>query len=934
LKSERVLLAVLAGASFAASAVAQNTSLAINGATAGDNSAQVSVVEGTTMTFEVSNPGTPNRPYGIFGALANNGAASGWFLIASGPKRPFPVVTGVSTSLVENDYGVDIFPDRSGSPGVRLNANGDATLSLRVPTGMAGRTYFFQAVVLPAGLTSTDFSNAVEVDIVAPGSAGRLLVSQSATSVDAVQFGVLQWSGGDPRTAAFTAAAGLTNVRPDPIALGDINEWNSHFSTAADKPRDVEWRSATNRPRLNNDNHEYARVSLPALAGVDGQFGTADDVPPREMLRCFDVTAQEAFYLVINKGPNPNTPGVDFFAVPGTRKKDSLTATLNSWKAAMIVSPDGSRAAAIYDDSAAAINPAMFLFATDGSTPFLDASNNSVAMVDVTPSGTKNFNSNNNIRTSIFTDNRLWLTRDVGTTADADGRNDMTLWTVDIRASKPAPAQVTIPTNTNYPTPVIDSIPEKSLLVGRNGGTTVCFLAADTLTVNAPPAADFVQRGDWYAVEESRPTSAVNLTKFRPYGTTNTTPKILVPGEFYNGGFGFGTISPDGTRLAFVSQHSNENGATAGEDDEIYVCTTQDTDGNGEGDDASALFDNPVTTNARILSTALSNALDNSHDLFLLDSDNLFFFYGVEVSSTDRSMDLFHWKHSTATLTDVTSPTKKPPINSSGTISPEGFFLSPNFRYLYFSRGITGAGITKTNLVGIDMQRLTTFNVTGTEFPGPTTPDTTNTATFGENFNWHLSYAGGLFPSICLFSAPILSLTTSTQEWQQIWVFDANFPTAAIQLTNDQTAGNAKQNVDSLTGNPHALGCVWGWERSSSAAADVEYQDLLFFFRDVLSDTAVTFSSSLTLAGFDWIRAATSSDATGAAPPGLVCAIGDNGTDNASDAEFYYFSLNGTANYDFDDTAGVNAPGHQVGTTALSGAPFTGFVQIYFADVD
>jgi hypothetical protein len=93
------------------------------------------------------------------------------------------------------------------------------------------------------------------------------------------------------------------------------------------------------------------------------------------------------------------------------------------------------------------------------------------------------------------------------------------------------------------------------------------------------------------------------------------------------------------------------------------------------------------------------------------------------------------------------------------------------------------------------------------------------------------------------------------------------------------------------------------------------------------------FTSSVTLAGFDWIRSATPGDPTGSAPPALIATIGDTGSDNPSDAEFYYFALNGTTDYDFDSTAGVNAPGHQVGTTALSGAPYSGFIQIYFADV-
>lgn len=940
----KVLRAVLPGVVallMATTAAAQNTSLIIDGVTAGDNSATVNVAAGATITIVIANASTPNRPYGLFGALNNNGNAVGWYLAPTMTKKPFPVVTGVATSLVENDYGVDIFPDRSSNPNVRLGPSGSVTLTLRVPNSASG-TMYFQAVTLPQGSSTTNFSNAIRVNYVAAANAARLLVSQSATSVDAVQFGVLQWNNGDPRTATFAPTAGLTNIRPDAIVTGDVSEWISHFTSAgADKPRDVDWRSATFGPALNNDNHEYHRVSLPRLPGVDGQFGTNDDIPARDLMRCYDNVTLEGFYLVVNKGPNPNTPGIDFFAIPGTRFRDTVNNALNSWKVALQVSPDGSRAASIYDDSstAAGFEPQMFLFATDGSLAYRDAGNNPVATVNVTPSGTKNFNSSNNIRTTIFTNNRLWLTRDIGTSADADGRNDMTLWTVDIRVLRPSPVQVTIPINTNYSPTALDSIPEKCMLVPSRGGTTMCFLAGDTITTTPAPAPDFVQKGDWYAVNESNPTAAVNLTKFRLYGATNAIPKLLVPGDTYNGTQGWGAISPDATRLAFVSQHSNENGTSFGEDDEVYFCTTRDSDGNGEGDDANTLFDAPITTNARIDSrngSPDSVRLDNAQDFFLSDANTLFFFYGINNSTAatvDRQMDLFAWNALTGTLSDVTTPSKVPPITGAGTIAPEGYFYSPGGRFFYFSRGVNGAGITKTNLVGVDAQQRKAFNVTGNEYSGSTTSDTTNTAAAGENFPWHLSYAGGSYPSLCFFSAPLLNVTTATQEWNQIWVFDANFPTAAIQLTNDQSAGNAKQNVDSLTANPHALGCVWAWERATSAAADIQYQDLLYFFRDVLSDTTTPFTSTCTLAAFDWVRAATSSDLSGAAPPGLICAIGDLGTDQASDAEFYYFSLNGTTNYDFDNTTGVDAPGHEVGTTALSGGRFTGFIQIYHADV-
>jgi len=63
----------------------------------------------------------------------------------------------------------------------------------------------------------------------------------------------------------------------------------------------------------------------------------------------------------------------------------------------------------------------------------------------------------------------------------------------------------------------------------------------------------------------------------------------------------------------------------------------------------------------------------------------------------------------------------------------------------------------------------------------------------------------------------------------------------------------------------------------------------------------------------------------------FLCAIGDVNTptqDNPSDAEFYYFSLDGTADYLYTSSAGVNAPGHMIGTVSN-----TGIIMCYFATI-
>jgi hypothetical protein len=101
----------------------------------------------------------------------------------------------------------------------------------------------------------------------------------------------------------------------------------------------------------------------------------------------------------------------------------------------------------------------------------------------------------------------------------------------------------------------------------------------------------------------------------------------------------------------------------------------------------------------------------------------------------------------------------------------------------------------------------------------------------------------------------------------------------------------------------------------------MEYQDLLYYFRDDLTETGRV--GTMPLGQFTWLRAGTSNDATGVAPPALIAGFGDVPTaDNPTDGKFYFFSLNGTSNYKFNSITGVDAPGHQIGTTA-------GIIQIW-----
>jgi len=897
----RAAAGLVAALALAGTALGQTTALTINGQTSSNNTLSVSATVGSTLTVKVDNVAQANRPYGLFVALANNGANTGWYLAVNGNgKKPMPVATGVATAVVEANYPpVDISPDRPFNPNLHLDSGGHLNLSFVIPKNIVGQTYYFQAVVLKTGsTTATDVSNAIAVTFGAPTTAARVVCSLATTGSpkqDHAGFGVLEFTNGTPSSGVYTADPVLLDIKVDSIAMGDMNPWALHSinGTGANRrARDVGWQG-NKVPAFNADNYEYGRVELPPLPGNDGTLGTSDDIPARSVMRCYDNVSQEGFFLIVNKGPNPNTPGEDFYVVG--RKKDSIPVN-NSWKIATAFSPDGSRMSAIYDDTAVATTPQMFLFATDCSKPFTDGLGNPTDIVDVTPNGTKNLF----VKGQIFTNNRLWFTRDTGTATPRE------LYTVNARATQPASQIVAIPTNPNYTSPQVDQIPDKAFVVSPGGGSTLCFVAGDEFVPGGATFPDAIKNGDWYAVTELKPTQAVNLTQF-PELTTKV--QTYTAGDTYNGQSGYASLSPDGSLLALTAMHSNDGTLT----EQVNIYTTRDSNGDNAGDDAgSTKFNNPITNSGNFNHVG---QIKKTADLFMPDNEHLYFFYGAWTGALTKDMDLFSWNDTTKVIQNVTQTNGSStfPVTVKGTIYPEGYFVSPNGKYMVFSRGISS--LSKTNLVAVELATGKLINVTGGDFAGAKTSTTSNPGAYGENFDWHLSFAGGAYPSLCYFATAIDGTTSRNP-----WVFDANFPTTAIQLTTDTTAN---QLVESLTPSPVSLGCAWSWGISTQLA-DLQYQDLLYYFRDDLTETSKL--GAMALGQIFWLCAGNAGDTTGAAPLALIAGFGDDNTaadiDNPHDGKFYYFSLNGTTNYKFTGTTGPDAPGHQIGTT-------TGVICIY-----
>ena len=917
----RAAAGFVAALALAGTAFGQTTALTINGQTAGNNQLTLNATVGSTLSVKIDNVAQANRPYGLFVALEDNNATTGWYLaVNGGGKKPMPVVTGVATSVVEANYPpVDISPDRPFNPNVHLDSGGHLNVSFLVPNSVVGQTYTFQAVVLKTGSsTATDVSNAIAVTFGAPTTAARVVCSLatagSPTFSDHAGFGILQFTNGTPSSGVYTADPVLLDIKVDSIAMGDMNPWALHSingNSGSRRPRDVGWQGSK-VPAFNADNYEYGRIELPPLPGSDGILGTSDDIPARSVMRCYDNVSQQGFFLIVNKGPNPNVPGVDYYVIG--RKKDTLTPTANSWRIALAFSPDGSRMSAIYDDTGVGITPQMFLIATDCSKPFTDSIGNLTDIIDVTPSGTNQLF----VKGQIFTNNRLWFSRDNGQNTDGGVGNDVDrqLFTVNIRTTgtPPVPQQVAIPLSPVYSNPQVDQIPDKAFVVGRDGAT-LCFIAGNVFvpgSTTGPPTPDNVTFGDWYAVTELKPTQAVNLTTFPLWGA-GVPANVYTAGDAYNGQSGYAVLSPDGSKFALTVQQGTESTNT----EEVYIYTTKDLNGDNVGDDAGATkFNNPITNSGNFNHAV--QALKKTADLYMSDNDHLYFYYGAWNLLATKEMDLFSWDDSTKVIANLTQTGGKTfPIQVKGTIYPEGYFTSPNGKYLIWSRA--SSSLSKTNLVAVELATGKLINVTGDEFGGAKTSNTGNpSATFGENFDWHLSFAGGAYPSLCFFSTNIDGTVGAPRN---PWVFDANFPTTAIQLTNDTTSN---QVVESLTPSPVSLGCAWGWCSVTTRASDMEYQDLLYYFRDDLTETSR--SGSLPLSQFFWLRAGNAGDTTGAAPPALIAGFGDenisNDIDNPHDGKFYYFSLNGTTNYKFNQTTGVDAPGHQIGTT-------TGVICIY-----
>jgi hypothetical protein len=195
--------------------------------------------------------------------------------------------------------------------------------------------------------------------------------------------------------------------------------------------------------------------------------------------------------------------------------------------------------------------------------------------------------------------------------------------------------------------------------------------------------------------------------------------------QFTPGGQGQGrrvAFSPGGTRVAWTAkkltaapttdkadwlQWANMNGSSYGKVKNVY-------------DDGTKAFKmaGPYVTDRAITG------------LRWVDENRILFFMGknpwddvAAVTTTNYpQFDLFVYDVSNDTMVNLskTSGSSKD-FDTLGTIAPGAFFASPNGDFGYFLRGVqpaVGATIATLNVVGINLDTLQLFSVTGSEFGG------------------------------------------------------------------------------------------------------------------------------------------------------------------------------------------------------------------------
>ncbi|MFO0981556.1 MAG: hypothetical protein U1E76_07345 [Planctomycetota bacterium] len=740
----------------------QAPTLTINGITSNVNGAVVDTPFGSRIVVEIADVGNANGSYALAGAFAHNANSVGWWLAQAGTYpfiKPWPLLTGIPTSVIEAEYQTDLYPDSSGAPFIKLNAQGRATLIYQIPSkdhfppGFTA-SVFFQAVTRDAQ-SNLDVTNGLELFIHAASLSGRLTLARGTVGgADnlSVEIGTLRFDG-DPSGATYTRDLTGPFDTGDVAATGFFELIKNEASDTGNLTSFQAWsRLGVGRYR---ENANFARLVIPAATAPGGKA-----IPARDLFRIADLTQSTSGFLIVNQGENPNTPGVRAFLVPGSMRSDPSFTGLNKeyWQHEILLGWDNLHALVAVKPNDLTQPDHLFIMTLDGSTPYTDpVTQLPSSLLEITPA-------HDPVWLRLPT-NAAAVTRDRFYFFGSANQNftnfdDHGLYVVPLDGST-SPVAVTVdPLRKNNQD--WRGMDEKSTLVSNDGSTFAFIGQYDTKTE------------DWYALNVvTNPTHAINIS-----GWTEDT-KLDQPGTATDGNALAG-ISPSGRWVAYYKDRSNA--------DDLFLAST----------------DGSFAENNKRVSSVFGSGVDDGRDPVFTDDDHLVFWYGSD-SGPPFKMDLYRYRISDNSYYNLTNTSGERvlPFTKTGTIYSRGEFFSASRRYMYFIRDNrkTSQGNELANVIGLDTVSWLVFDLTGSEFSSGWVPDVNGSidSSSPKAETWSFMKGAGSMKNLMFFKAYYADRTPKTD---QLFLFDTENPFSAIPLSNLTQADFFMRNISPASFGP------------------------------------------------------------------------------------------------------------------------------------
>jgi hypothetical protein len=499
--------------------------------------------------------------------------------------------------------------------------------------------------------------------------------------------------------------------------------------------------------------------------------------------------------------------------IPGTTWLDTSTtsATPAQQRFYLGVAEDGQWAALILQDSntTTPFVPKVLAFRTDGLSP----------AIDITPAGTT--------ASDQFFDGTLCFTNDFLFVTGTQGW----FWT-----SATAPTTLVsmpMPNTTATNQPALWVYPF-SWRVSRDGSTLYQPIGSNAAA----------SRGEMDIVKITNNGGtplAVNHTQFAlSTGIAEFGYSAISPSNANNSSNGIkASVSPDGTKIAFLAATTTATGATAFPG--LYVA---------DGTPNPTLYTVPGAT--------------FYSEVAFINATTVLFFAGTAIAATDHVQSFHSLDVPTGTITQIGTATDH---------RTRGQFWSLNKNWWYFIRSRTASNLN--NIVAVNCATGAVHDVTGSEFGGGGAVGTIRTGSFNTTadpwFALEMQLRRARVGDQAYFTAR--REVAGAFEDSNVFRFDIENGGTAVMLTNNVGTGAAAANVlsiESLMISPDGNHLAWGQRlgTATTASEDVFHLDLA---ANTLMQVSVSTPTGQTITDGSIFF-------TCASPRGLVWSIGTAST--------------------------------------------------------